>query len=283
MSRAPFDVRPDSQFHYKTPWLEESLDDLIGQVQDGGVSLITGRSGSGKTTLCRMLMEALPAESNAAFITGHYLSPIALLDLLCEKFMVPRPQVSAGLRTCLASLGSVLARAKVAGRPNVLVVDDIERFRADTLQLVGLLGSMEVDGEMTLRIVLAGQGGRRFLAAPSGARRLHAKVEARYVAPDLSESEVRRYVMFRMRTAGLEGPMPFEQGAIREIAKFSGGRIRRVNLLTDSALQAGYANREVMVTEESVSRAATRLFGQFARYTPKWLLNWRIDAAASRS
>jgi general secretion pathway protein A len=75
----------------------------IGQGGGGGFVQLTGEVGTGKTTLCRLLLEQLPEDTRVALVLNPRLSPVELLETICEELRLdidrpPRQPQGAGRR-----------------------------------------------------------------------------------------------------------------------------------------------------------------------------------------
>jgi septal ring-binding cell division protein DamX len=68
--------------------------------------------------------------------------------------------------------------------------------------------------------------------------------------------DIRAYLMFRLRSAGYQGPAIFSKTAALLIARLSKGLIRRINILADKAMLAAYARSATSITWNHVLAAA---------------------------
>jgi general secretion pathway protein A len=80
----------------------------------------------------------------------------------------------------------------------------------------------------------------------------------RYHLSPLSERETKEYIDQRLRIAGARTPV-FTEGAMKEIAKRSGGIPRLINILCDNSLLNGFAQDKKVVDKKSVKEAAKDL------------------------
>src|SRR6187551_2328442 len=86
-----FSITPDPRFVFLSERHRDALAHLlfgIGQGGGGGFVQLTGEVGTGKTTICRLLLEQLPANTRVALILNPLLSPVELLETICEELHV---------------------------------------------------------------------------------------------------------------------------------------------------------------------------------------------------
>jgi hypothetical protein len=83
----------------------------------------------------------------------------------------------------------------------------------------------------------------------------------------LSETEVGKYISFRMRAAGYRGPDVFSPRALALITRASGGLTRRINILADKALLSAFSENAHGVTDRQVRAAVAD--SEFAAVTPR--------------
>jgi general secretion pathway protein A len=75
----------------------------------------------------------------------------------------------------------------------------------------------------------------------------------------LTNDEVTRYILFRVRGAGFRGNDLFDPAVLADISLFSGGIPRLINIICDNALLLAYADGKKTVTSEIVQEVARDL------------------------
>jgi septal ring-binding cell division protein DamX len=86
-------------------------------------------------------------------------------------------------------------------------------------------------------------------------------------------ADIDSYVEFRMRAAGYRGPNVFEPQAMRLIARASEGLTRRINILSDKALLATFADGTHQVTAKHARQAIQDSeFAGRRRLSERWWL-----------
>jgi MSHA biogenesis protein MshM len=106
-----------------------------------------------------------------------------------------------------------------------------------------------------LQIVLFGQPELDATVAKPNLRQLRDRITNSFRMRPLSETEVAKYVAFRMRAAGYRGPEVFSARAIRLICRASSGLTRRINILSDKALLAAFTGNSHAITDRQVRAA----------------------------
>ncbi len=88
LKEAPFSITPDPRYVFLSERHRDALAHLlygIGKGGSGGFVQLTGEVGTGKTTLCRLLLEQLPEHTRVALVLNPKLSPVELLETICEE------------------------------------------------------------------------------------------------------------------------------------------------------------------------------------------------------
>jgi len=265
LKQAPFSIAPDPRYLFMSDRHREALAHLLYGVRggEGGFVVLTGEIGAGKTTVCRCFLEQIPERCNVAYIFNPKLTVEELLRTICAEFHIAAVHEGPGTATVkdfVDALNGFLLRAHAAGQNCVLIIDEAQNLSADVLEQLRLLTNLETSERKLLQIVLIGQPELRALLARPEMQQLAQRVIARYHLDALGEAESAKYVVHRLSIAGLNGPLPFDRGAIRRIFHHSRGVPRRINLLADRALLGAYANGSARVDAGGVDAAAKEVF-----------------------
>ena len=264
LQHAPFSIAPDPRYLFMSERHREALAHLLyGLDAGGGFVLLTGEVGAGKTTVCRCFLEQIPAHCNVAYIFNPKLTVSELLRSICDEFAVPHAPSAPGVETVkdyIDPLNASLLAAHGAGRNNVLIIDEAQNLSADVLEQLRLLTNLETSERKLLQIILIGQPELRAMVASPSLEQLAQRVIARFHLDALSPQETQQYIAHRLAVAGLQGPVPFSQRAIRRIHGLSRGVPRRINLLCDRALLGAYSAGVREVGVGIVRRAAREVF-----------------------
>ncbi len=263
LTQAPFSIAPDPRYLYMSQRHREALAHLVyGMQAGGGFVLLTGDIGSGKTTVCRCLLEQTPEQVQLAYIFNPKLDAVELLHSICEEFRIPLPDGATSIKALIAPLNAFLLQAHAAGQRCVLIIDEAQNLTADVLEQLRLLTNLETHEHKLLQIILIGQPELREMLEQPALEQLAQRVIARYHLQALDLPDTQQYVQHRLTVAGLKGPNPFTDRALRRIHQLARGVPRRINLLCDRALLGAYARRQRQVDPSLVDLAATEVLGR---------------------
>jgi general secretion pathway protein A len=274
LKQEPFSIAPDPRLLFMSEQHREALAHLLYGVQGGGgFVLLTGEIGTGKTTVCRSFLDQVPGHVNLAYIFNPKLTVPELLETVCHEFgiAVQLPaQRAATVKDYLGPLNAFLLQAHAAGRSNVLVIDEAQNLASEVLEQLRLLTNLETNERKLLQIILIGQPELRAMLARPELEQLAQRVIARYHLQALGVAETAQYVRHRMEVCGLQGPLPFDRGALARVHAATRGVPRRINLLCDRALLGAYGNGEAHVTRRTMDRAAAEVFPREAGARAAW-------------
>jgi general secretion pathway protein A len=258
LGEAPFSITPDPRFVYLSERHRDALAHLlfgIGQGGGGGFVQLTGEVGTGKTTLCRLLLEQLPENVRVALVLNPRLSPVELLETICEELRIDLDGKRGSLKALVDALNHYLLDAYAQGLRVVLIIDEAQNLSVDALEQVRLLTNLETPTQKLLQILLLGQPELRDMLAREDLRQLAQRITARFHLTPLDAGETEAYLRHRYAVAG-GARFPFTKLAVKRIHDHSGGVPRLVNIIAERALLAGYAHDEAQIGERWVDQAA---------------------------
>jgi general secretion pathway protein A len=254
----PFSITPDPRYVFLSERHRDALAHLlygIGKGGSGGFVQLTGEVGTGKTTLCRLLMEQLPENTRVALVLNPGLSPVGLIETVCEELKLPIEGRRNSLKSLIDTLNTFLLDAYAQGLRVVLIVDEAQNLSARTLEQVRLLTNLETSTQKMLQIILLGQPELRETLDRPELRQLAQRITARYHLTPLNMVETETYVRHRLNVAGCSR-IPFTRLGLRALHRRSGGIPRLLNVIADRALVAAYAHERDSIGEWLVDRAA---------------------------
>ena len=263
LKEPPFSITPDPRFVFLSERHRDALAHLlfgIGQGGGGGFVQLTGEVGTGKTTLSRLLLEQLPENCRVALVLNPRLSPVELLETICEELHLDLDDESGhsrrgSLKALVDLLNRYLLDAYAQGLRVVLIIDEAQNLSIEALEQVRLLTNLETATQKLLQIILLGQPELRTMLAREDLRQLAQRITARYHLTPLDAAETEAYLRHRFGVAG--GPrFPFTAAAIKRIHAHARGVPRLINVIAERALLGGYAHDLPMLDERWVERAA---------------------------
>lgn len=275
LKEPPFSITPDPRFVFLSERHRDALAHLlygIGQGGSGGFVQLTGEVGTGKTTLCRLLLEQLPENTRVALVLNPRLSPIELLETICEELHLDIGDRRGSLKSLVDLLNSYLLEAYAQGLRIVLIIDEAQSLSFEALEQVRLLTNLETATQKLLQIILLGQPELREMLARPELRQLAQRITARYHLMPLDSDETEAYLRHRLAVAGCTR-FPFTKLAVRKVHQHSGGVPRLINVVADRALVGGYALGLSQIGERVVDRAASEALAPTKRL-------WRLPRTA---
>ena len=276
----PFSITPDPRYVFLSERHRDALAHLlygIGKGGSGGFVQLTGEVGTGKTTLCRLLLEQLPENTRVALVLNPKLSPVELVETVCEELKLDIDGRRGSLKGLTDALNKFLLDAYAEGLRVVLIVDEAQNLSTESLEQVRLLTNLETPTQKLLQIILLGQPELREMLERVELRQLAQRITARYHLTPLDAAETETYVRHRMAVAGCSR-IPFSRLGLKALYQRSGGVPRLVNVIADRALMAGYAREQGSLGERLVDRAADEALPGHARY---WMRRYGRWAAAA--
>ena len=281
LREAPFSITPDPRYVFLSDRHRDALAHLlygVGKGGSGGFVQLTGEVGTGKTTLSRLLLEQLPENTQVALLLNPRLSPVEMIETVCEELKLDVSGKRGSLKALTDALNTYLLDAYAQGLRVVLIVDEAQNLSLDAMEQIRLLTNLETPTQKLLQIILLGQPELRDMLNRPELRQLAQRITARYHLTPLDAGESEAYVKHRMAVAGCQR-VPFSRLGLRALYQRSGGIPRLINVVADRALMAGYAREQQSIGERLVDRSADETLPGHARYWLRRAGRWLIAAA----
>jgi general secretion pathway protein A len=238
-----FDAEPFSQ----------AVDTLCRTVHRRMCAALIGPAGSGKTVTLRTLRQRLPE----ARYQVRYLkvTDLSKRDMCREIATVVHARPAGTYPALVRNLQERFASCmNIDGLRPVLIIDEAHDMRPDVLSMIRLLTNFEMDSQLVVSILLAGQPRlRTFLQRDTTAdvaRRLAHCIPLR----PLSREETTRYIQHRITIAG-GSCLPFDTGATEALYEISRGNMRAIDLLALSSLEVAWQSGQKVVDATNVTEA----------------------------
>lgn len=254
----PFNVTPDPRFFYTNSVYQEAYASLLYGIRERkGFIALTGEVGTGKTTLLRMLMNNLDATIRFVFFYNTTLTFEELVTFTCEELGLTVK--GAGRLQEIQSLNEFLIAQLKKGGTGVLLIDEAQNLAEDVLENLRLLSNLETTSEKLLQIVLVGQPELEVKLNQASLRQIKQRIAVRSRLDRLKDEEVGPFVAHRLSAGGYKGRDLFSAEAIQNIALYSKGIPRLINIICDNALVIAYASSQKKVSAEMIREAARDL------------------------
>lgn len=256
LNTPPFRITPDPALFFPGADRGAVLQALLYAVSNGeGIVKVTGEVGSGKTMLCRMLERELPPSVEVVYLANPSLAPEEVPRAVAFELGIELASPSHRLEVLHALQHYLLAR-HAENRRVVLFVEEAQGMPPATLEELRLLSNLETSHDKLLQIVLFGQPELDATLARHDLRQLRERITYSFELEALDRTEVRDYLLARLRACGHRVGELFSPAACRAVARYSGGLLRRINVLADKSLLAAFANGSPRVEWRHVRQAA---------------------------
>lgn len=256
LQQAPFKITPDTSLFFPGGNRGAVLEALIYAITEGeGIVKVVGEVGAGKTMLCRMLQLELPENVEVVYLANPSLSPENILHAIAFELKLDVTETDNRLKV-MNELQNYLLDRHADNRQIVVFVEEAQGMPIATLEEIRLLSNLETTQNKLLQIVLFGQPELDEKIATLEIRQLKERITYSFQLAPFKKDDVKDYLNSRMRTCGYRAEDVFTPSAVRDIAKYSKGLLRRINILADKALLAAYAGNTHKVISSHVKIAA---------------------------
>ncbi len=273
--RPPFAVTPDPSLLYMSRAHREALATIIYGIESRkGFVVCTGEVGTGKTTVIRAFFDQARAEAfKIIYLFTPQVGPLDMARYICRELDIAEPE---SVFAAVPVLQMKLLEIFETGRTVVLMIDEAQLLPAETLEFLRLLSNFETDTEKLIQIVLVGQPEVDEMLARRDMRQVAQRIALRARLGALSLEESVDYMAYRLIACGARDlGQVMSSTACWTIAQAAGGIPRRINILADNVLIAGFGSdqrpvgsqlaaatvREFEVNSGGANAARSRRFG----------------------
>jgi MSHA biogenesis protein MshM len=254
LTHSPFAEEPDPEVFFPGARREEICQSLILDVLAGKQLIkLVGREGSGKTLICRLIVERLPSEYQVVLLDNPVGSFEDLLRIACiDLGMDPRGKNDPAL--FLEEFQKVLDWKRSERIKVVLIIDEAEKLFPATLERL-MRHICDNGEEYGLTVILAGRPGLDAHLDQLSVYCTMVDIYSGYILEELTESETRQYIRFRLNAAGMHREQHediFSEGAVGKIFDDARGSLRMINILAEETLQAFCTEKSFMVLLDHV-------------------------------
>ena len=256
----PFGITPDPRFLFLSAAHREALAALVyGVSQRKGFISIIGEVGTGKTIVLRAFLEGIDQARTTAI---SLLNPLATFDQILDEIL-PVDFVGSS-QDKFRSLQEWLIEEYRRDRNVVVAIDEAQCMAPATLERLRLLSNLETADHKLIQIVLAGQPELELKLAQADLRQLRERIAVQARIGPLNHADSIAYVKHRLaKVCDQNDEAIFSPLAMNYLARRGGGNPRRLNILFDAALLAGFSYQQRPITFpvawESSSRSTARV------------------------
>src|SRR6185437_5732913 len=278
--RPPFAVTPDPSLLYMSRAHREALATIIYGIESRkGFIVCTGEVGTGKTTVIRAFFDQARAEEfKIIYLFTPQVGPLDMARYICGEVGLPAPD---SVFAAVPALQLKLLEIFESGRTVVLMIDEARLLPAETLEFLRLLSNFETDTEKLMQIVLVGQPEVDEVLARRDMRQVAQRVALRARLGALSPEESVDYIAYRLVACGArELGQVMSATACWTIAEAAGGIPRRINILADNVLIAGFGGDQRPVGNNLAAATVQEFLANSGGASPprqrRFGLRWRL-------
>lgn len=257
----PFNLVPNPAFLFLSRSHEEAMAHLNYAISQGdGFVVLTGEVGTGKTTLCRAFLEILNDNMEVAYIFNPKLDSIQLLKTINDEFGIS--SAADNTKDLIDTLNAFLLEKSIAGKKNILLIDEAQNLSEEVLEQLRLLSNLETTTRKLLQIILVGQPELTAKLSSYGLRQLAQRITLSAHIRALNFRETCDYIRHRMHVASVQAGPRFSPLAFLMIYKYSKGIPRLINIACDRILLTAFVLNRSMITGGVAQKAILELCGR---------------------
>ena len=263
----PFQNTPDLDFLFLSPNHKEALACIeYGIQQRKGFIALTGEAGVGKTIILRSYLTKVDAQKQK---TIYVLNPKLTFDSLLTTILkeLSADPIAGSAAQKLNQLHEVLIAEYRNDHTVVLIIDEAQHIPIETLESIRMLSNMETATEKLIQIVLVGQPELDALLNRSELRHVRERIALRARIAPLTKTESEEYIDHRLNLVSREPRSVFSKQALDRIVKSANGIPRRLNILCDAVLIAGFGYRHAIISG-GIAKEAIAVFNGSHRSQP---------------
>ncbi len=255
----PFQLNPDPAFFFDSRQHRRAMAFVeYGLHQSEGFIVVTGEVGAGKTTVVRNLLAGLdPDKVVAASLVTTQVEADDMLRMVAAAFGIRTRDLAKS--DLLLSLEAMLASHTAAGRRCLLVVDEAQNLSPRAIEELRMLSNFQLGTHALLQSFLVGQPEFRLILQSAEMNQLRQRVIAACHIGPLDADDTRKYVEHRLHHVGWRDVPLIQPDAYEAIHAASGGIPRRINLLCDRLLLAGFIQDKRVFHAEMVKEVAAEI------------------------
>ena len=262
LTAKPFQLNPDPAFFFDSRQHRRAMAFVeYGLHQSEGFIVVTGEVGAGKTTVVRNLLSTLdPAKVVAANLVTTQVEADDMLRMVGAAFGIRTRDMEKS--DLLLSLEAMFASHASVGRRCLLIVDEAQNLSRRAVEELRMLSNFQLGTHALLQSFLVGQPEFRLILQSPEMNQLRQRVIAACHIGPLDAEDTRKYVEHRLRCVGWKDVPLIQPDAFEAIFVASGGIPRRINLLCDRVLLAGFLQHRRVFGAEVVNEVAAEIVAE---------------------
>ena len=196
------------------------LDDTC--VNKHGLGLFHGPPLSGKTTIVQQFAGSLPRDHAIAVVDGARTDPARLLKQILKQFGYDQGVNTASERFNMIRV--VALQQAAAGRPPVLVIENVHKMTPILLEMLCELAEMSVEGTSAFRIILVSDHPMLPIVEAPAMQSIENRLTGKFLLKPLTRTETAIYAHKKLRSGGCYNPKAVMPAAVcNRLHSASGG------------------------------------------------------------
>lgn len=257
LQQKPFQINTNPSFIWLGKLHKKVLAMLqYGILQNQGFLVLAGDVGTGKTTLVNTLIDNLGDDVIVAKVPDPGLELIDFLNYIAHTFGMDKRFVCK--EDFLIHFDLFLQNNAAAGKKVLLIIDEAQRLNVALLEEIRQLSNIEEQQTKVLNILFSGQNLFNDFLQESQNRALAQRIAINVAISPLNQDETAEYIRQSLVAVGTERAI-FSADALRSVHEFSGGFLRRINIICDHAMLLGYLQGKKTVNGDMVRQCAEDL------------------------
>jgi len=257
LSETPFKITPDPRFLWYSNQHKEAKAKIEFHItQKDGPVYLSADVGLGKTSIAQRLRDEFAADKSKKVVLAfapNLKTANQFMRFIAEEFDV---KTARSYADTLKNFERYLIEQYKAGISPVLLVDEAQNLPHDTLKTIHHLFNFTTRNEFLIQIALFGQP-----ELHQRIKRFRSLASRMYMAKlhpfDLRQTE--EMMRFRWTVAGGK-KLPFDEQAITEVHRLTGGIARAICKLASGALLRAVVAKRRVVDKDAVVAAAAEAF-----------------------
>lgn len=253
----PFSSLPKKQFLFKHESATQMINTVTFSLTSGeSIVKVTGESGVGKSYLIRQVLSSLGEDYYTINISAPNLSANVFLKYLVEELGAAYP-MDANDAQLLKYIQFLLCEHYSKTDYRIVIwVDDAHRLPDETLDVIVALSKMETSHRSLLQFVLSGTDVLNAKLARESMADLREKVSFSAELTGLAFSEMKGYVLERLKLVGADNPECFSNSAMSALYKKTAGNPARINKLSHKSLMLAFGKGDDRIQKSHIWKAA---------------------------
>ena len=175
------------------------------------------------------------------------------------------PHTGLDKASVLRDLETALISRFEVGQRCLLLVDEAQNLSVEALEELRMLSNLQFQSNPLIQSFLLGQPQLRRNLGRSDMAQLTQRIIASYHLGAMTELETAEYVLHRLQLADWKRDPLFEQSALSEIHRYSGGIPRRINTVCTRLLIHGFLEKLHTLDASSVHTVVEELNAELSQ------------------